>query len=411
MMPRVLIVFVFFVFKFFTLLLYIFSSSDSPHNLLESFSSSSSSRYDVIVDDNTLTTDGLQEGLRKLTEPTANTSAEVKLILLTYMRSGSSFTGDLFNHHPDVFYVYEPLYPVKWFFSRGEPATFLSREPVSPRDVPTHVLQNHVISSYLNCSLHALYLRALTYFGLTFGQKTRSFHRCLDARPGLAPPVHSTILGCLPLLQSSCATSRAVVLKVVRFTMDLVDGFLRNDPKVKVIHLLRDPRATLRSQRAKGMFRKEDIPAVSSRFCRNVLTDARRADRLAAEFPGRVTLARYEDLTDEPIRMSETLFEFVGLRTRDDGLLHEYIWNLTSAGLPDNSLSFTQRRNSKETAEVWRRRLDLESSRVIDDNCGAVYRRLGYLPLLTESDLKNVSVPSYVPFKDFFPPNSGLGNG
>lgn len=35
------------------------------------------------------------------------------LIILAHGRSGSSITGDLFNHHPDVFYMYEPLQTVE----------------------------------------------------------------------------------------------------------------------------------------------------------------------------------------------------------------------------------------------------------------------------------------------------------
>ena len=33
------------------------------------------------------------------------------VVLLTYYRSGSSFLGQLFNQHPDVFYHFEPLFP------------------------------------------------------------------------------------------------------------------------------------------------------------------------------------------------------------------------------------------------------------------------------------------------------------
>lgn len=32
------------------------------------------------------------------------------VLLMAYYRSGSSFTGELFNRNPDVFYLYEPLY-------------------------------------------------------------------------------------------------------------------------------------------------------------------------------------------------------------------------------------------------------------------------------------------------------------
>ena len=43
---------------------------------------------------------------------TANLPKQSKsVILLTYYRSGSSFLGQLFNQHPDVFYQFEPLFP------------------------------------------------------------------------------------------------------------------------------------------------------------------------------------------------------------------------------------------------------------------------------------------------------------
>ena len=46
----------------------------------------------------------------------SNTKADIALnkpwlnvIILTHMSSGSTFLGNLFNLHPDVFYVYEPF--------------------------------------------------------------------------------------------------------------------------------------------------------------------------------------------------------------------------------------------------------------------------------------------------------------
>lgn len=40
-------------------------------------------------------------------------TARRNLIILSHGRSGSSITGDIFNHHPDVFYMYEPLQTVE----------------------------------------------------------------------------------------------------------------------------------------------------------------------------------------------------------------------------------------------------------------------------------------------------------
>ena len=36
-------------------------------------------------------------------------------MIVTYMRSGSTFTGDLFNQNPDVFYVFEPLHAIRLY--------------------------------------------------------------------------------------------------------------------------------------------------------------------------------------------------------------------------------------------------------------------------------------------------------
>ncbi|XP_046559232.1 uncharacterized protein LOC124268237 [Haliotis rubra] len=38
------------------------------------------------------------------------------VIILTYMRSGSTLTGEMFSQHPDVFYVFEPMHTLKWIW-------------------------------------------------------------------------------------------------------------------------------------------------------------------------------------------------------------------------------------------------------------------------------------------------------
>ena len=38
-----------------------------------------------------------------------NTTASVKILLYSYMRSGSTFTGELFEYATDTFYLFEPV--------------------------------------------------------------------------------------------------------------------------------------------------------------------------------------------------------------------------------------------------------------------------------------------------------------
>ena len=40
-------------------------------------------------------------------------TARRNILVVAHSRSGTTFTGDIFNHHPDVFYMYEPLLTVK----------------------------------------------------------------------------------------------------------------------------------------------------------------------------------------------------------------------------------------------------------------------------------------------------------
>ena len=40
------------------------------------------------------------------------------LIIVSHGRSGSSIVGDIFNHHPSVFYMYEPLQTVVRAFKK-----------------------------------------------------------------------------------------------------------------------------------------------------------------------------------------------------------------------------------------------------------------------------------------------------
>ena len=62
-----------------------------------------------------------------LTDSARYDNTKVKLIILTYMRSGSSFTGDLFNNHPSVFYVFEPLWSTQKYFNKGVPIHFIDK--------------------------------------------------------------------------------------------------------------------------------------------------------------------------------------------------------------------------------------------------------------------------------------------
>nr|KAG5703751.1 hypothetical protein BaRGS_009549 [Batillaria attramentaria] len=315
---------------------------------------------------------------------------EVKLILLTYMRSGSTFAGDLFNQHPDVFYVFEPLRPIQnQIIRKHTGAIFLDLNPVwQNADKQEKSLQTQVTKAYLDCRFGALNLRAFYDASfLSVGKKTKPFIDCRRNHQGIMG-----ILGCLPLLQHPCAAARVTSLKTIRLSMEQAASLAKSDPKVKVVHLVRDPRGTLRSQRIYGKFKPSETDQFSKTFCKRVLQDAQVADKLTATYPGRVLRVRYEDLASEPLNFAEKMLGFAGL-TLNDGL-RGYIWNITMAGNTSRGVLRNERSNSTETSMEWRLKFDFNSTSTIDNNCREVYQRFGYLPLKTKRDLVDLGVPS-----------------
>ena len=66
-------------------------------------------------------TDTRRSFVSSTSEMTANnTKPRLNVILLTHMSSGSSVVGNIFNLHPDVFYLYEPMRALRRKVYRGE---------------------------------------------------------------------------------------------------------------------------------------------------------------------------------------------------------------------------------------------------------------------------------------------------
>lgn len=58
------------------------------------------------------------------------------------------------------------------------------------------------------------------------------------------------VLPCIPAMERACTQSPLRAVKVIRLTMDAIGSLLSADPHIKLIHLLRDPRGMIMSQRA-----------------------------------------------------------------------------------------------------------------------------------------------------------------
>ncbi|XP_070201409.1 carbohydrate sulfotransferase 3-like isoform X2 [Littorina saxatilis] len=317
---------------------------------------------------------------------------EVKLLIVTYMRSGSTFTGDLFDQHPDVFYVYEPLHAVeKSIVMTRQTARFWDKPSVkvdTANKTAIEKLEDGIVGGYLNCNFQNIDITTLEDPFMKFGQKTEQFGRCRGQNKGVIGTFR-----CLPGLQRSCCRAKVVASKTIRYTMTRALTLMANDAKVKVIHLVRDPRATMLSREKYGKVDRRSVEKHCVQFCQAVRTDLQIGREAMTRFPDRILRVRYEDFASHPTRFAEMLLRFAGLEMT--AKQREHLRQITSG--PNHQCATCIRllnTNSSYNAFSWRRGINLDDVKMIDKQCEGVYPLAGYLPLPLASSVRNLSLPS-----------------
>ena len=124
------------------------------------------------------------------------------------------------------------------------------------------------------------------------------------------------------------------------------------------------------------------------------------SERLRQQYPGRILSARYEDLAERPLHFAQRLLSFAGLEMTPGQ--RQYIWNITSSAVEaKEKAGGTLRRDSKQTASNWRvNNTTYTFVANIDKYCTDLYARMGYFPLHSEREMKNLSIPVYRDVKD-----------
>ena len=326
-----------------------------------------------------------------------------KLVLLTYMRSGSTFTGDLLENHDRTFYVYEPLWRLEKKYTSGDPLTFLEKGNVTLNNGSSVFDVTSKASSYvramLSCDFANVDVDTLTE-DMTFHAKhldTRAYRECTGrARSNPAAKVRK----CIKFLYLSCLQSQVTAVKVVRYSMEQAAQLLQSDPDVKVVHLVRDPRGMINSlvRAGFGGITWRNVEEVSKFQCGKISRDIVTSLELRARFPNRILTLRYEDIAENPAPSVQKMYEFVGLELTDAG--RAFIRNKTQSS-GEECMWCTERRNSSSTAYRWRSEVSFDRMQVIDRNCAEVYAMMGFRAYDTQDD-----VMKYLPKNDEWSLNS-----
>ena len=286
------------------------------------------------------------------------------LIILSPGRAGSSFLGSLFDSNQEVMYFFEPLYfpAVKWFKSR-----FATEE------------QQKNYKTYCNLLIDSL-------FQCDFSNSNESILWALDSRFSRGkskalsklPKISNTLLG------ESCNSHNHTVIKILtdrvpHQTIETLKEIFQHNNRydVKMIHLVRDPRAVVYSMVQLKWIKHHSDPMFSEdvhNVCDPVLQNLRLG--LVSPPPwlkDRFKVIRYEDLALNTLNVTQELYKFAGFDWSES--VNE--WISTLAKNTQKGGVYSLRKNASISIVRWINAPE-PFIKAVENTCGDLMDFLGY---------------------------------
>lgn len=308
-----------------------------------------------------------------------NPSADfTAVVIVTYMRSGSSLAGDILQQSPGAFYVYEPLRNLGHMVNKpGINITYVNGT-IRYWPFDFYYEAANIIRNWLVCDILKLTEKSLNDGFLSRGLKSKMYRKCVLQWYQLTKNRTSTMRKCAVELQNICQDSPVRVIKTIRMPLKYISYLLDEIPGLKIVHLVRDPRATLKSQGTFGMCSaaRGGMYGCTNKFCTRLENDLIEVDSLSKKYPGRLKTVFYEDIASKPIETARKMFHFIGSNFTPKA--EEYVFNITLAGNPNNCGICTTRTNSSEHIDSWKTSMRPESQRIIEERCHFVLRHYNY---------------------------------
>ena len=292
----------------------------------------------------------------KRNHPQETPTTRKNLIILSLGRSGSSFLGSFFDNSPRVMYFFEPLQQVA--MTKG-----------TENYKETYI---KVIDSFMKCNFSDIGKASLS----TFSGK---FHRRTSKAVALLPQEISN-----PVLSKACSTYNHTVIKIlsgrvpnktIQTLMELFQQQNRYD--VKLVHLVRDPRAVMNS-RVKLKWMKNHLDPSFRKTVHKICDEMLQNVRFGLQSPppwlkNRFKVLRYEDLVLNVLRVIQELYRFAGFDW--SASVDEWISTLAKTTKQDRAYSLFK--NASAAMEGWKSAPE-PFIRHVENICGDLIDFLGY---------------------------------
>ena len=319
------------------------------------------------------------------------------VIILTHMSSGSTFTGNIFNFHPDVFYLYEPLHNLRRKVYGDE----WNRFDNATNQAYTKDFFN-LFRDILTCQFQEENTLSRTFPPFVRSNKHLTYWRYST------PELTKEVVG------NACKGKKVTVAKVMQTRLPREIGIqelervCRADPKqfdCLIIHLVRDPRAVVSSllrrkffvMGPKGkIFNSETLSAEGLRLVKHnaQLLCSQVANNLnyvrknwSRWFQGRYKLVRYEDIAGNALDTANEIYSFVGLSMAKS--IYEWIVEgKKPSEIKKGSGPFTISEDDTSRIYHWRSDRDPSFISLFEEACAPLMKEMGYILLNGSKDLQ-----------------------
>ena len=172
--------------------------------------------------------------------------------------------------------------------------------------------------------------------------------------------------------------SKVRIIKTIRTRLTWLLDILEEFPTLKIIHLVRDPRAVVNSLIRVGECKKQNggVSGCSHYFCSDLEDDLSTFKTLKLLYQDRILRISYENLANNPIPMAKRMYKFIDLEL--GSVAEGYIGNITMAGNNSTGAMSTIRANSSIHIDAWRTKLSTENLFIVQTICKSVMGQLGY---------------------------------
>ncbi|KAK3088846.1 hypothetical protein FSP39_024545 [Pinctada imbricata] len=205
------------------------------------------------------------------------------------------------------------------------------------------------------------------------------------------------MLSCAEALQRKCINSKFVLIKSIRIRAYQLLDIKEDFPDLKVVYLIRDPRAVLASQMNYGMatFRHLNESEFVSEFCMNVTQDTQVVRVFQKFYPGDINVVYHNNFEQNGVAYSRDIYRALGITFNTES--KRKILSLTGDGKNCTRSYALCTRKYNSTVEIgkWRTEISFYFARLVDSLCKSVYKSHGFISFDSTKMLQNLSYPSH----------------